>query len=76
MAKNTEGRTAYTAAEVADRWGLHERTIQVQLRDGRLRGFKVGKEWRIPASVVAEIEEGNLRNRCFASADASAEQAS
>ncbi len=36
-----------TAAQVAERLQLHERTVTSWLRQGYLRGFKLGKEWRI-----------------------------
>jgi excisionase family DNA binding protein len=38
-----------TAAQVAERLQIHERTVTRWLRDGYLRGFKLGKEWRISA---------------------------
>ncbi len=36
-----------TAAQVAERLQLHERTVTAWLRQGYLRGFKLGKEWRV-----------------------------
>ncbi len=36
-----------TAAQVAERLQLHERTVTSWLRQGFLRGFKLGKEWRV-----------------------------
>ncbi len=47
-----------TPAQVADRLQIHERTVTRWLRDGYLRGFKLGKEWRIaPADLNAFIEK-------------------
>ncbi len=39
-----------TPAQVADRLQIHERTVTRWLRGGYLRGFKLGKEWRIAPS--------------------------
>ena len=39
-----------TPAQVAERLQIHERTVTRWLRDGYLRGFKLGKEWRIAPS--------------------------
>ena len=36
-----------TPTDVADRLQVHERTVTRWLRKGHLRGFKIGKEWRI-----------------------------
>ena len=47
-----------TPAQVADRLQIHERTVTRWLRDGYLRGFKLGKEWRIaPADLAAFMEK-------------------
>ncbi len=47
-----------TPAQVADRLQIHERTVTRWLRDGYLRGFKLGKEWRIgPADLSAFMEK-------------------
>jgi excisionase family DNA binding protein len=39
-----------TPAQVAERLQIHERTVTRWLREGYLRGFKLGKEWRIAPS--------------------------
>jgi len=36
-----------TASQVADLIQVQERTVTRWLRDGYLRGFKLGKEWRV-----------------------------
>ena len=46
-----------TPAQVADRLQIHERTVTRWLRDGYMRGFKLGKEWRIaPADLETFME--------------------
>jgi excisionase family DNA binding protein len=46
-----------TPAQVAERLQIHERTVTRWLREGYLRGFKLGKEWRIsPADLKAFMD--------------------
>ncbi len=46
-----------TPTDVANRLKVSERTVTVWLRKGHLRGFKIGKEWRIsPDDLQAFLE--------------------
>ncbi len=46
-----------TPTDVADRLQVHERTVTRWLRKSHLRGFKIGKEWRIsPDDLQAFLE--------------------
>ncbi len=46
-----------TPTDVANRLQVNERTVTLWLRKGYLRGFKVGKEWRIsPDDLQAFLE--------------------
>ena len=46
-----------TPAQLAERLQIHERTVTRWLRDGYLRGFKLGKEWRIaPADLESFMQ--------------------
>ncbi len=36
-----------TPSDVAKRLQMNERTVTQWLRNGHLRGFKIGKEWRV-----------------------------
>ncbi len=46
-----------TPTDVADRLQVNERTVTQWLREGHLRGFKIGKEWRIsPEDLQAFLE--------------------
>ncbi len=48
----------YTPETLADRWQCSPRHIRNMIRDGRLRGFRVGgKLIRIRARVVEEFEQ-------------------
>ncbi len=43
--------------DVANRLQVNERTVTQWLRKGHLRGFKVGKEWRVsPDDLQAFLE--------------------
>jgi excisionase family DNA binding protein len=42
-----------TTAEAARRLGVSRQTMATYLRSGRVRGIKLGKDWRIP---VQEFE--------------------
>ena len=37
----------YSVEQVADRLGLHVRTVRAYLRSGRLKGVRIGKQYRI-----------------------------
>ena len=46
-----------TPTDVANRLQVNERTVTQWLRRGHLRGFKIGKEWRIsPDDLQAFLE--------------------
>jgi excisionase family DNA binding protein len=46
-----------TPTDVANRLQVNERTVTQWLRKGHLRGFKIGKEWRIsPDDLQAFLE--------------------
>ncbi len=42
-------KTLLTPTQVALRLQVNERTVTQWLRKGHLRGFKIGKEWRVSA---------------------------
>jgi excisionase family DNA binding protein len=41
------GNDLYSVEQVADRLGLHVRTVRNYVRDGRLKAVKIGKQYRI-----------------------------
>jgi len=47
-----------TPEEVARKLKVSRRTIYLWLRQGRLKGVKVGDLWRIPESALREFIEG------------------
>ncbi|MFI7661109.1 helix-turn-helix domain-containing protein [Micromonospora parva] len=40
----------YSVEQVADRLGLHVRTVRSYIRSGRLRAVRIGKQYRVAAS--------------------------
>jgi excisionase family DNA binding protein len=47
-----------TPEDVATAWKVHPKTVQRLCAAGKLRAFRVGDLWRIPAKAVAEYEAG------------------
>ena len=43
---------ALTVAQVADRLNVNQLTIRRMLNDGRLTGFRVGRNWRVDPDVL------------------------
>ena len=46
-----------TPGDVADRLQVNERTVTHWLRKGQLRGFKIGKEWRVSVNDFEALLE-------------------
>ncbi len=51
-----------TPTDVADRLQVNERTVTLWLRKGHLRGFKIGKEWRISPDDLQAFLEASANN--------------
>ena len=51
--------TSITIAELCARWRTSRMTICRMLRNGRLRGYRVGAQWRIPLEIVEAVERGS-----------------
>jgi excisionase family DNA binding protein len=47
-----------TTTEAADRLGITRQTLSLYLRQGKLRGVKLGKEWRIPRQEFERLLAG------------------
>ncbi len=47
--------------EVAERLGCDVRTVQRELKRGRLRGWRVGRDWRVSPEAVVEYQENPRR---------------
>ncbi len=46
-----------TPTDVANHLQVNERTVTLWLRRGHLRGFKIGKEWRVSARDLENFLE-------------------
>jgi excisionase family DNA binding protein len=45
----------YSVEQVADRLGLHVRTVRNYVREGRLKAVRIGKQYRIAAGDLAAM---------------------
>lgn len=48
----------YTAKEVQEILRVSPNTVLAMLKDGRLKGFKIGRDWRIPAENLQAFIHG------------------
>ncbi len=53
--------------ELAEKWEVHPRTVQIMCRDGRIEGaIKFGKSWAIPEKTERpkdlRVKTGEYRN--------------
>ncbi len=48
-----------TPVDVGDRLQVNERTVAQWLRKGHLRGFKIGKEWRVSVKDLEAFLEAS-----------------
>ncbi len=49
------GNDMYSVEQVAERLGLHVRTVRGYIRSGRLRAVRIGKQYRIAARDLAAL---------------------
>jgi excisionase family DNA binding protein len=59
MALNERG--LYSVEQVAERLGLHVRTVRAYLRTGRLKGVRIGKQYRISQADLNALVGGAAR---------------
>ena len=53
--------TVYTPEQLAEQWRVTRHTVLTYLRTGKLKGFKVGRFWRIrERDLSAFIQEDTL----------------
>lgn len=45
----------HTLEQVADRLGLHVRTVRAYVRDGRLKAVRIGKQYRVSAADLEAL---------------------
>ena len=47
----------YSVAQIAQMLGMHPKTIQRYIREGRLRAAKIGKSWRVSGHELSRFAE-------------------
>jgi excisionase family DNA binding protein len=52
-----------STAEIATLLRLHQITIQRLLRTGQLRGYRVGRKWRVPIEALDELRGLGVRRQ-------------
>ncbi|SMF25504.1 helix-turn-helix domain-containing protein [Desulfovibrio gilichinskyi] len=57
----TPSPTLYTVREIADTLRIHSRTAYRLIQEGKIRGIKVGSQWRVPESSLLEYIESALQ---------------
>ncbi|MBB4876445.1 MULTISPECIES: helix-turn-helix domain-containing protein [Bacillales] len=50
---------SYTVREVSGILNVSDKTVRKLLNDGDLKGFKVGKNWRVKPSEVEKYQNQN-----------------
>jgi len=56
----TDSTQMLTPKEVADRLGVHQKTVHLWLRSGKLQGIKISyRAWRIPKESLDSFIESN-----------------
>lgn len=53
-------RTFLKVEEVAARWGITDGMVRRMLREGSLRGMRVGSAWRVPTDAIVAYEEAHM----------------
>lgn len=49
----------YSVEQIARMLGIHPKTIQRHIREGRLRATKIGKSWRVTGHDLSVFAEGS-----------------
>lgn len=52
----TEGEKMYTIDEAAEILRMNRFTVWRRCRDGSIRALQIGRQWRIPASALDELQ--------------------
>jgi excisionase family DNA binding protein len=56
-------QTDLTTEEAAARLRVPVETVQAWLRSGQLRGYRVGRLWRVPLAALDDFCRGNWRQQ-------------
>ena len=47
----------FSVKDVADRYGVHFRTVHNWIKTGQLRAFKAGQKYQVTESAIIEFEQ-------------------
>ena len=47
----------FSVKDVAERYGVHFRTVHNWIKSGQLRAFKAGRKYQITESAIVEFEQ-------------------
>jgi excisionase family DNA binding protein len=50
----------YTVEQVAERLGLHVKTVRAYVRDGRLKAVRIGKQYRVARADLEALTGGQV----------------
>lgn len=51
-------KETYTLKELAKRWNVSYMSLFHMVKDGKVKGFRVGNQWRVKAQEVQRVENG------------------
>lgn len=60
MVNGTTRSRPLTVRQVAERLGLHPKTVERELRRKKLRGFKAAGRWRVSPEALLEYQAGGM----------------
>jgi excisionase family DNA binding protein len=58
-----EATTMLTVEALAQRWGIHAKTLYLEIRRGHLPAVRLGRVLRVPIAVVESFEQGRVAPR-------------
>jgi len=58
-AKKLDSIRLYTLSELEPILGVTHRTLQTYIKDGRLKGVKIGGKWKISEEVLRKFIDGD-----------------
>ena len=63
MTADHGGKKIYTVSEFARELGIPQSSVRRWLKNGNLRGTKMGKKWLIPASEIDRLVNPPPKNK-------------
>ena len=63
MTNKRENKKIYTVNEFAEELGIPQSSVRRWLKNGNLRGTKMGKKWLIPSSEIERLINPPKRNK-------------